>query len=154
MTAITNTLDLQTDGDHHINDMGYLDTDYDLDVEKAGGAENFWHQWGLEQEAWEVERAQDRQGSIDFLYNMVDCQRHAVRQQFVNRITDEMDDYEITELAKEAYELPCPGLKPITEETAERYIRRFGGHLTGCVNEPDSYPTLIDVYGDAIGICL
>ena len=97
---------------------------------------------------------QERQGAIDHLYIMLEGHRHHYALELVNQIDDTSTVSEIHKLADEAYDTPTPGLKTITASIGERYIRRFDGRLTGCINEPDSYPTLINTVGDRIGIVM
>lgn len=97
---------------------------------------------------------QERQHAIEFLYQMLEGHRHQTQLHFLNQITDTTSVADIDALGEQAYDLPMEGLKDISRATAERYIRRFGGVLTGVINDPMSYPTLIDRFGDEIGIVM
>ena len=97
---------------------------------------------------------QERQEAIEDLYIMLERHRHHYALEMVNQINDDSTITEINELATIAYNTPCPGMKAITSTIAKRFIRRFGGILTGCINEPTSYPTLINIVGDRIGIVM
>ena len=97
---------------------------------------------------------QERQEAIEDLYIMLDGHRHQIQISFLNQITDSTSITQIVELANKAYDTPQRGAKFVTTESAERYVRRFGGRLRPCYNHPDSYPTLIDSFGDHIGIVM
>ena len=97
---------------------------------------------------------QERQEAIEHLYIMLEGHRHHFALKLINQINDNTTATEINELAIEAYDTPIPGLKAITTPIGERYIQRFGGFLTGCFNDPMSYPKLINPLGDEIGIIM
>ena len=97
---------------------------------------------------------QERQEAIEFLYAMLEGHQHHFALELVNQINDNTTPTEIHKLAMKAYDTPIPGLKAITTPISERYIQRFGGFLTGCFNDPMSYPKLINPLGDEIGIIM
>ena len=96
----------------------------------------------------------ERQEAIDHLYIMLEGHRHHFALELVNQINDNSTVSEIDRLATQAYNTPTPGMRTITTRIAKRYLRRFDGRLTGCINEPASYPTLISNIGDRIGIVM
>ena len=96
----------------------------------------------------------ERQEAIDHLYIMLEGHRHGFALELVNQINDNSTVSEIDSLATLAYNTPTPGKRAITTKIAKRYLRRFSGLLTGSINEPESYPTLINNVGDHIGIVM
>ena len=97
---------------------------------------------------------QERQEAIDHLYIMLEGHRHQYALDLLNQINDNSTVSEINKLATQAYNTPAPGMRFMTKALADRFIQMFGGTLTGGINEPDSYPILINTVGDRIGIVM
>lgn len=95
-----------------------------------------------------------RQKAIEYLYVMLEGHRHIFNLQILSQISDKTSSTEINELADKVYDTPYPGVRPMTEETAKRFIYKFGGTLTDCENDPMSYPILFNKLGDRIGIIM
>ena len=101
-----------------------------------------------------IEERIERQESIEFLYKMLRGHRHLYNVKVLSSIDDDTSAEEIYILADEAYKKPMQGKKAISRELAQRYVRRFGGRITGYINHPDSYPYLKNKWDDSIGIIL